>query len=152
METLFETVVRYFTQEEWYFLKMDSRPTLQMSFNGSSGKWLCYANVNEEKGFFSFYSVCPINVPEDRRSTVAEFLTRANYGLMIGNFEMDYRDGEVRYKTSLDVENAEINLALIGNLVNVNLLMMDRYLPGILMCIYGNESAEAAIQSIEGEG
>ena len=152
METLFETVVRYFTQEEWYFLKMDSRPTLQMSFNGSSGKWLCYANVNEEKGFFSFYSVCPINVPEERRSTVAEFLTRANYGLMIGNFEMDYRDGEVRYKTSLDVENAEINLALIGNLVNVNLLMMDRYLPGILMCIYGNESAEAAIQSIEGEG
>ena len=152
METLFETVVRYFTQEEWYFLKMDSRPTLQMSFNGSSGKWLCYANVNEEKGFFSFYSVCPINVPEDRRSTVAEFLTRANYGLMIGNFEMDYRDGEVRYKTSLDVENAEINLALIGNLVNVNLLMMDRYLPGVLKCIYGNESAEAAIQSIEGEG
>jgi len=152
METLFETVVRYFTQEEWYFLKMDSRPTLQMSFNGSSGKWLCYANVNEEKGFFSFYSVCPINVPEDRRSTVAEFLTRANYGLMIGNFEMDYREGEVRYKTSLDVENAEINLALIGNLVNVNLLMMDRYLPGVLKCIYGNESAEAAIQSIEGEG
>lgn len=152
METLFETVVRYFTQEEWYFLKMDSRPTLQMSFNGSNGKWLCYANVNEEKGFFSFYSVCPINVPEERRATVAEFLTRANYGLMIGNFEMDYRDGEVRYKTSLDVENSEINLALIGNLVNVNLLMMDRYLPGILMCIYGNETAEAAIQSIEGEG
>lgn len=152
METLFETVVRYFTQEEWYFLKMDSRPTLQMSFNGSSGKWLCYANVNEEKGFFSFYSVCPINVPEERRPTVAEFLTRANYGLMIGNFEMDYRDGEVRYKTSLDVESTEINLVLIGNLVNVNLLMMDRYLPGILKCIYGNETAEAAIQSIEGEG
>lgn len=29
----------------------------------------------------------------------AEFLTRANYGLVFGNFEMDMHDGEIRYKT-----------------------------------------------------
>ena len=151
MATLFESVVQYFTKEEWYFLKLDSRPTLQMNFNGSNGKWICYANVNEEKGFFSFYSVCPVNVPEDHRAVVAEFITRANYGLLIGNFEMDYRDGEVRYKTSIDVDNTEINDSLLENLVNVNLLMMDRYLPGILQCVYGQISAEVAIKSIEGE-
>ena len=26
----------------------------------------------------------------------AEFLTRANYGLVFGNFEMDMHDGEIR--------------------------------------------------------
>lgn len=30
----------------------------------------------------------------------AEFLTRANYGLVFGNFEMDMHDGEIRYKPS----------------------------------------------------
>jgi len=151
MSTLFESVVQYFTKEEWYYLKMDGRPTLQMNFNGKNGKWICYANVNEEKGFFCFYSVCPVNVPEDRYPVVAEFITRANYGMFIGNFEMDYRDGEVRYKTSIDVENTQINDSLLENLVNPNLLMMDRYLPGILQCVYGQVSAETAIQSIEGE-
>lgn len=41
-------------------------------------------------------------VPEEKRSAVAEFITRANYGLPGGNFEMDWRDGELRYKVFLD--------------------------------------------------
>jgi len=42
-----------------------------------------------------------------------KFLTRANYGMMIGNFEMDFTDGEIRYKTSIDVEGDKLSSALI---------------------------------------
>ena len=34
----------------------------------------------------------------DMMASMAEFLTRANYGLLNGNFEMDMGDGELRYK------------------------------------------------------
>lgn len=54
-----------------------------------------------------------MNVPEDRRLALAEFLTRANYGLFIGNFEMDWQDGEVRYKTSIDVAGDRLSTALV---------------------------------------
>ncbi|MBC7340390.1 MAG: YbjN domain-containing protein [Firmicutes bacterium] len=97
-----------------------------------------------------FYSVCPVNVPEGKRLAVAEYLTRANYGLVIGNFEMDFRDGEVRYKTSIDVEGAEIAPALVRNLVYANVITMDRYLPGLLGVIYGNLTPEQAIAQVEG--
>jgi hypothetical protein len=30
------------------------------------------------------------------RAPPAEFITRANYGLIIGNFELDFEDGEIR--------------------------------------------------------
>ena len=77
------------------------------------------------------------------------FLTRANYGLLIGNFEMDYNDGEVRYKTSIDVEGDRLSKALVKRLVYDNLAVMDRYLPGVLSVIYGGASPTEAIAQVE---
>jgi hypothetical protein len=150
MTDLFDVVQRFFTDDEWYFLQMDSQPILQMSFQGKNGKWTCYAQVKEEQYIFFFYSVCPINVPEDKRFSMAEFITRANYGLKIGNFEMDFTDGELRYKTSVDVENDRLTTSLVSNLVYANLWTMDRYLPGILSVIYGDVTPVTAVQKIEG--
>ena len=50
----------------------------------------------------------PIRVAEEQRQIVAELLARINYGLNIGNFELDMTDGEIRYKTSIDVEGGEL--------------------------------------------
>lgn len=150
MGDLFNVVQRFFTDDEWYFLQMDSQPILQMSFQGKNGKWTCYAQVKEEQYIFFFYSVCPVNVPEDKRMAMSEFLTRANYGLKIGNFEMDFSDGELRYKTSVDVENGSLSSALVSNLVYANLWTMDRYLPGILSVIYGHVTPEVAVGQVEG--
>lgn len=149
MATLYETVCKFFTDDEWYFVRMDNRSMLQMGFQGKNGKWTCYAQVNEDQYLFFFYSVCPVNIPEERRLTVAEYLTRANYGLKIGNFEMDFSDGEVRYKTSVDVEGAELTPALISNMVYANVWTLDRYLPGILAVSYGSKSAVEAIEEVE---
>ncbi|MEA4909462.1 MAG: YbjN domain-containing protein [Chloroflexi bacterium] len=151
MGTLFDLMHKFFIDDEWYFMQLDNRPILQMGFQGKNGKWTCYSQVNEDQDLFFFYSVCPVNVPEEKRSAVAEYITRANYGLKIGNFEMDYQDGEVRYKTSIDVENDRLNQALISNLVYANLWTMDRYLPGILSVIYGDAQPESAIIRVEHE-
>jgi hypothetical protein len=152
MGELLDVIVKFFTDDEWYFMQLDDRPVLQMGFNGKNGRWTCYAQVNEDQKIFFFYSVCPINVPEEKRITVAEYLTRANYGLKLGNFEMDFTDGELRYKTSIDVENDRLTPALISNQVHANLWTMDRYLPGILTVVYGSAQAEEAILKVEGEG
>ena len=63
---------------------------------------------------------------------IAHFLTLTNYGLIIGNFELDLSDCEIRYKTSIDVEGDRLTPALIKRLVYTNVTMMDQYLPGIL--------------------
>jgi hypothetical protein len=96
-------------------LQLGNQPILQMTFQGKNGKWTCYAQVHEEQPIFFFFSVCPVNVPEDKRLSMADFLTRANYGLKVGNFEMDFSDGEIRYKTSINVENDQLTHAIIRN-------------------------------------
>jgi hypothetical protein len=147
---IFNAIVEFFEEDEWDFHWVKGMPVLSMGFNGKNGKWLCYAQAREDQQQFVFYSVCPINVPGNRRQSVAEFITRANYGMIIGNFEMDFNDGEVRYKTSIDVEGDSLRPPLIKQMVYANVIIMDRYLPGIMAVIYGNRSPEEEIFQVEG--
>ncbi len=84
-----------FTQEiERLFLKEDSA-VLSMEYEGENGRWPCYAQAHADQDRYVFYSVIPVTAPEGRRIAVAELLTRANYGMLIGNFELDLDDGEI---------------------------------------------------------
>ncbi len=150
MGQLFEAVVDYLTEDDWKFSVVKDDTALVLNFRGRSGSWQCFANVDEERGWFSFYSILPSNVPEEKRETIAEFITRANYGLVIGNFEMDYTDGEVRYKTSVDVEGGELTPKMIENVMQANLMSMDRYFPGVMGVLYGDRDPEEAIADAEG--
>jgi hypothetical protein len=71
--------------------------------------------------------------------------------MIIGNFEMDFEDGEIRYKTSIDVEGDSLSSALIKRLVYANVMMMDAYLPGIMSVIYGDVEPKDAIAQIESQ-
>ena len=90
-----------------------------------------------------------MEVPENKRLGVAEFLMRANWGLEIGKFTMNLEDGEVRCETYVNVKGHRLSLPLVKNVVYANILTMDRYLPGIYSVTWGSISTEEAIKQIE---
>ena len=150
MGALLDAVTSFFREDEWSFRQLEGKPVLSVNFSGKNGQWTCYAHIIEEKEVFIFYSYCPVKAPEDKRHILGDFLTRANYGLYVGNFELDYNDGEVRYKTSIDVEGDRLSTALARRIVYDNISIMDRYLPGVLSIIYGGASPTEAIAQVEG--
>lgn len=149
MGQLLDTVLGFFERDEWPIWPLEDQTAFTTRYAGDNGKLNCLARVREDHVQFMFYSACPVNTPEDKRPSMAEFVTRANYGLIMGNFEMDYRDGEVRFKTSIDVDGGELTDALIRNMVYSNVMTMDRYLPGIMALMYGGATAEEAIAQVE---
>lgn len=149
MQNIHDALISFFEEDGWAFNLLGEPPLLQLSFRGEHGTWTCLAQSRDDLGQFVFYSLCPVDAPEERRLAVAEFLTRANYGLILGNFELDYEDGEIRYKTSIDVADDRLSPELIRNMVYTNVLVMDRYLPGIMRVIYGQVPALEAIQEVE---
>lgn len=150
--SLFDTVLKFFKEDDWRFEQLEGKTILKMGFKGDNGSWRCFAQVREEQRQFVFYSMIDTNTPEDKRQKMAEFLTRANYGLITGNFEMDFSDGEVRFKTSIDVRENENSFTpgIIKRLVYLNVLMTDKYLPGIMGVMYGVLSPTDAIAKVEG--
>jgi len=43
-------------------------------------------------------------VQPKQQPDAAELINRVNFGLRIGNFEMDVEDGVLQYRTSIDIE------------------------------------------------
>ncbi|MBC7261328.1 MAG: YbjN domain-containing protein [Chloroflexi bacterium] len=147
--SIFDAMVQFFEEDGWRFQQLEGKPIIRMLFSGENGTWMCYAQAREEHQRFLFYSVMESKVPLEKRLAVAEYLTRANYGLILGNFELDLSDGEVRYKTSIDVEGGQLTSQMIRNMVYANLMMMDKYLPGIMKVVYGDIAPADAIAQIE---
>jgi hypothetical protein len=150
-ESLLETVKEFFEEDEWYYDKVGGAAVLTAGYQGDNGGWRCYAQVDEDERWLAFYSQLDSHIPEERRPALAEFFARANYGLVLGNFEMDFRDGEVRYKTSINVRDDRLSVGLVRPLVYLNVFTMDRYLPGIMKVAYSDSDPADAIAAIEAQ-
>jgi hypothetical protein len=150
MQSVYGAMRAFFEQDEWSFTPMDDQPVLRMGFQGDNGAFSCFAQAIEERGQFVFYSFAPFLVPEAQRLAVVEYITRANYGLFVGNFEMDLSDGEVRFKTSADVVGTDMPPKLFTTNVVQNVLLMDRYLGGLQAVSEGKLSPVEAIEQVEG--
>jgi len=132
-----------FRENGWPFSDVRGAPVLFSELSGILGRWKFYAHVVEEQDLILLYSVCPFRVPEERRAEVSEYLTRANYGLAAGNFELDLADGEVRYKTALQRHDDGLDAATLKRVVRANGIAMETYLPGIGAVITGTAPGPA---------
>lgn len=101
---------------------------------------------------FVTYGMCPIGADREdseMMAQMAEFICRANYGLKNGCFEMDWRDGEIRYKSFVDCENLFPSTDVVKNSVHCTAAMIKRYAPGIVDIIFGGAKAKDAIAKCE---
>jgi hypothetical protein len=80
----------------------------------------------------------------------AEFLTGANWGLVIGNFEFDMKtDGEIRYHVSHLMPDGKLGDETIGALLSTALGTADRYWQGLMRVLYAGDSAQDAVDLCE---
>lgn len=141
---LLSEVIGFFEADNWTFEVADDIPLISLVFFGQNAAIQCFAQVRELQQQFVFYSICGIFAPEPRRKAVAEFITRVNYSMVAGNFEMDFSDGEVRYKTYIDVEGTTLTHTMARNVVYPNIAMMDRYIPALVRVMYSEVAPDVA--------
>jgi hypothetical protein len=139
----------FFQRRNW-MIKIDyDDPGIHTTYSGNNGQFNCFAKLRLEQSQLVFYSIFPIRTPLEKRKSMAEFITRANFGMVIGNFELDFSDGEVRYKSSVDFEEIGLPDKMLENLIHANILTMDRYLSGLYAIIYSDRDPAEVINEIE---
>lgn len=96
---------------------------------------------------FSTLTTIPLSADENYRLAVAEYLTRANFNMRNGNFELNMEDGEIRFKTYFHAgeEHMDINGARLCILLPF--LMIDRYGDGLLEVLFGFKSPKEAFDA-----
>lgn len=150
MPNFYDIIKNYFTATNWSFDELGNG-MLGADFSGDDTVWTCIANISEENRQFVFYSIFPAYISEQGRAEVMEFITRVNYGLSIGNFELDLQDGEVRFKTSIDVEGSELSFELWRHIVYLNVTTMNTYLRGIEAVAAGSITPLRMLEMIDKE-
>ena len=144
--------LEYETIDEGYRVRVilgDDQPPLHAYLLPHGTRIVCYV-IGQEAA------------PQATRPAMAELLTRINYGLIHGNFEMDYDDGEIRMKASLDVRstpldapatavdpdeqipsNVTVGMHLLAALFYPTLFAMVHYIPAVREVAAGRSVLEA---------
>lgn len=150
---MWETMVAFFEEADWECHVDDASDPMMIEAeyeDADVGAWTCYALARVSQEQCLFYSQCPIQVGRDRWLAVADFLMRVNYGMPMGNFEINMDDGDIRLKTGVDVEGDRLSPALFQGIVQANLAMMTRYLSGIVKVGLEEADPKAVFEAIDG--
>jgi hypothetical protein len=98
------------------------------------------------------YCLAPVRVnvsDAKQRLRVMEYLTRANYGLALGNFEMDLADGEIRFKSFLPSGMMAPPMDVIASVIEAGPLHWGIYGDGLLAVMAGKLTPRRAIADVE---
>jgi hypothetical protein len=82
---------------------------------------------------------------------VMEFVARANWGMLIGNYEMNLDDGSVCIKSSIDYSDALLTPDQIKNLVMAAIKSGEMYGTAFIRVCRGEVSAKDAIAEVEND-
>lgn len=122
---------------------------LHVVIPAENARFGCSAHVDEDTGVFVFYTESPLAVPAEQMSRALELVARLNWGHTLGNLELDPDSGAMRFKTSLDVEDAALTEPLVANVVYANVASLDRMMPALAALLEGRTPAEA-LSTLEG--
>ena len=147
-----EAIEKYFAYQEWQYEYDEDREFYTFSLEISSKiKKLTYYVDTESSNHISVYAcAATLNADENTMAATAEYITRANYGLISGNFELDYRDGEVRFKNTLMVEEEdEVSQKMMERLLLIPARMFMKYGDGLAAVILGFSDPATEIEKAE---
>ncbi len=102
-----------------------------------------------KKDGFLVQTILPFSADDDTKAAAAEFITRANYGMLYGNFEMDFNDGEIRFKTAHYADDTVPAYDQIRFLLYMNIFTVERYADGLMKVIFGMADPAEVIKEIE---
>jgi hypothetical protein len=134
---IMQIVLRVINARGWRHVRHANRAVVELSLacKHSVVGFFVTARENEQQAI-----VCAVigsKVPAERRAAVAEFLSRVNFTFFVGNFDVDFDDGRVRFRAGIDVEGGALADKMVENLFDLSAYAADAYHERLMQVIYG---------------
>ena len=148
MRSIMKAVVAFLLTKGIKFRENEDGTAIFIYFGGKTGNFLGLIHTDEDDRALEFVTPCPIKVPKKRRTAVAELVVRINWVQRLGHFDLDMRDGEVRFRTGVMLGASEIGDDLIKHVVFANMCSMDLFFPVIAAVATGHVEPEQAMAQL----
>lgn len=151
--SIFEAITGYLDRNDYHYRVADDKHSIRFGAGVPIDHMerLDFSFVITPGGF-TCYAVSPIGAGR-KLHKMAEFEARANYGLRVGNFEMDFNDGEIRYKVHYHLSDDEDpSDEQVESSIMIPISMFKRYAPGMFAMFFNGMSPEEAVEKCENGG
>lgn len=140
----------YLDDNDWKYEFNPDKNVIKMGVNIKSKLQSAKMLISFNEGGYSVFAIPSMNADESSRPAVLEYISRANYGLRNGNFEMDLRDGEVRYKVYTNFKGLkDISNEVIDDSILIPPMMLQKYGDGLAAIMLGFSDPVTEINKAE---
>ena len=142
-------ITDYLDADDWNYQLDEQKELIRMNLtlNNKMKKVSIIIDLRDDK-YLVFMSY-PLGADEEDRAAMADLLNRINYTLMFGCFEMDTRDGEVRFRLAIDCEDSLPSREIVKNSIMRPASSCQKYGNAIVQVIMGMATAEEAFNSVK---
>lgn len=144
--SLFEILCSVLTEDGWDYETDVKNQIVRLEIRGVNTSFYSFLIVDDEQESLLCNTHIKLRIPSDKHLEVCEFMNRVNYELANGNFEMDMEDGEIRFRTYLDLSGADPSKEQILNLIWNAVQSFDNYYPGLTEIIDHDLTPEESIR------
>jgi hypothetical protein len=88
MSEILDIIETYFIENDWRYTKDVSDNRIFCGVNGKHASFRLFFYVNNKKESILVLTTIDTKIPENKRIVVAEYITRANYGLNMGGIPL----------------------------------------------------------------
>jgi hypothetical protein len=142
--TLLASVRAMLDARSYTYHQVDEQ-SLTLTQRSQHGTYALYVTTNDETDFVGLMATYGSRIPESRRVHVAEALSRINLLLWLGNFELDFSEGELRFRIGIDVEDGLVSETMLSNMLGATLHSMDRYHIALMRIAFGEVEPTVAL-------
>ncbi len=149
MNQVIKLIKGFFEAEDWKYDYDEEENVFRSEINMNSvvGSLQIYIFMQEHS--YLVYTKLQATAEKSCYEKISEYLHRANYGLRHGNFELDYDDGEIRYKIFVDFENSELSKDVVARSIFIPVFMFDRYGRGLIKLMLNEGDPKKLIDEAE---
>jgi hypothetical protein len=142
----FQALIDYIESKNFNHTPYPEEKRVTLSMSGKNANFRFTARITNEDDYLQVTANYPFSVREEKlRSSTAELITRANYCMPLGKFEMDMADGEVRFHLTHVIGELGLTSEMIERHFMAAYFTMDRYFPAFMQHIHAGYTPEDAV-------
>lgn len=151
MSYALKQLIQHLEDRKCRFLVDEEHEVVRINTHTRVGSYEIVVCPRADRELFQVFGLAPVRIPTGARPAVAEAIARANYGMTLGRFELDFEDGELRLHADTVMVSNLLSDEVIERLISCAVQMLDLFMPAILAIVYGNESPADSIRMARAE-
>ncbi len=126
-QTVFDTMCEMLDDDGWKYEKDPADLSVSCTAQGEDLPIDVNFKIIPELQLVTLVSQMPFKVPENRRTELAVAISRANYGMVDGNFDFDLKNGVILFRLTSSFMGSLLSKELLSYMLYVSCGTVDKY-------------------------